>query len=423
MLGRIDQFSTKLCLMKGGKYVVQVEGLNPMSLIGFYDAPLPHAISAVSSRVSQNNEPAVSYRVYQNNEPVVSSRVSQNNESSVSGPKSNIGIRTGEPVGMRIEPMNTRAQPQGVETQETRAQHERVENLAQPAEWRVGSSHAELLGMRSESAPTQNETVGKRSGMVGAEGEAVGMRAETQTVTLRTRAQDARMLAEAETVEKQAKPVGYPVEAIETRAEAVQRSSSVVSTTRPQHLPLQTSHVPAVAAPPSRATKSTLAPSKNMLMRPSKSASAVTPAIESTPTAPPNASIPTSFPFTPSLGLYSKAALPAGNLNSGIHASMHAPTTEYATASHAMHASTPAANPLFRFNTPSMSSAEAPGFAFTETKPLVRTGSASSIRTEHGDLGPVTPLRADKGKTKAIPNVEIVPQPIYTGTETDTEDI
>ncbi|KAJ3964264.1 hypothetical protein EV361DRAFT_956117 [Lentinula raphanica] len=259
-------------------------------------------------------------------------------------------------------------------------------------------------------------------GTVGAKGEAVQTLAGDQSV--RTRPQNVRMRAEAETVGMQAKPVGAAVEAIETRAEAAQRPSLTFSTTRTQHTP-QTIHGPATVQAPSRVTKSMPPQSKNMLKLPSGPSSAVTPitpATESTPTASRNAHIPTSFPFMSSLGSNSKAAghtLPAGDPGEGIYDSMHAPKTNDAIT----HAFNPT-NPGFRFDTSSMLSAEAPSSnALTlDSESLIVTGGASSIKPENRGPGRLTPMSADKGKKKAY-NVEIVPQSISVGEETDIEDI
>ncbi|KAJ3754343.1 hypothetical protein EV360DRAFT_73781 [Lentinula raphanica] len=380
MLGRTDQISTNLRLVKGRKYILQVEGPNSISMIGFYDLPFP-----------QGTTSAVSL-----------SRVSQSNELSVMGSKPIIGMRT-EPVGMRAEPMN---ESQGVDIQ------------AEPADVRADSIRAqsEFLGMRGETVRTQ-------VGAVGAKGEAVRTLAEAQIV--RPRPQNVRMRAEAEAVGMQAKPVGAAVEAIGTRAEAAQVPSLNVSTTRTQHTP-QTIHGPAVTVQaPSRVTKSMPLQSKNMLKLPSGPSSAVTPvtpAIESTPTASRNARIPTSFPFMPSLGSNSKAAhhtSPAGDPGEGIYDSMHAPKTSGGIT----HAFNPT-NPGFRFDTSSMLSAEAPiSNALTlNSESLIVTGGASSIKPENRGLGRLTPMSADKGKKKAY-DVEIVSHSISVGDETDIEDI
>ncbi|KAJ3816427.1 hypothetical protein F5880DRAFT_1619335 [Lentinula raphanica] len=170
MLGQTDQFSTgNLRLIKGGKYILQVEGPNSISLMGFYDAPF-----------HQGTTSAVSL-----------SRVSQHNEPSVMGLRPNIGPLRAEPVG-RAEHMNTRTDTQGVRP------------CAEPVE-----AQAKSMKAQAEPLAKRAETVGTQGGTVGARGEVVEKLAEAQIVRAQT--QNVGMRGQAESMEMQAKPVGAVV--------------------------------------------------------------------------------------------------------------------------------------------------------------------------------------------------------------------
>ncbi|KAJ3755609.1 hypothetical protein EV360DRAFT_72720 [Lentinula raphanica] len=473
MLGRTDQTSTDLRLIKGGKYLLQVEGLNPISLIGFKDATT-HAASVSPSGVSQNDDPKILMGLRPNigpsGSPSTESRVLNRGlraEAQNVGPRATpdqtVGMRPEAQTGaMRAEAqaVRVRAEAQAVRVR-AEAQAVRVRAEAQAVRMRA---EAQAVGMRAEDqdvgSRAEDQAVGTwaeapATGML-AEGQVVGKRSQTQAVGKRAEAQAIRKQADVQAVgtrtevqvvgtrtEANDQAVGPRVQrsplnaldsqvqhptqgmqAVGTRAETAQGISSNAPSSQAQNVGMRakdfkrSSNAPnprkqpypsELRAPPSGITSTTQPLSgQNMPRSPSSPASVAT-----MPNAFHAIGVPTSFPFTPNLGLNSKAAhhMSAGDSGSSIYDSMHAPKTNYAIAPQLTHAPKPT-HPPFRFNAPSMMSAEIPA-----SDPASIDSALTRIDGTSLDLA-----SSDKGKQKANEN-EIVSQIASGEYETDSEDI
>ncbi|KAJ3717036.1 hypothetical protein C8R42DRAFT_724677 [Lentinula raphanica] len=359
MLGRTDQLSTDLRLLKGGKYLLQVQGPNPMSVIGFHD-------SAASFQVPTTAVPfRPSFGVSPGAEPHVTNR----------GTREAVGKQV-EADGMRSDAVN----------RGTRAEADVMR--AEP-----------VLGTQTQPRPvgfqTQPRPVGLQTQPHGTQVQSDGMRSENSGI------QDEVAVVEAAGTRLQA--VGRQTHTIGTRAEAVQISSLNFPTPNNQHVPSQTNDAPEFAAPRSGYPKSTPLPFKNVL--------APNPAVN--PMAFQSTGTSTMFPFAPVLNTNSNVAhhnTAVGDPGSSIYDSMHAPKP---TARQPVHAVNPTKRVL-RFGGPFMPLAEVPetsnsDSAFNNPGNLNTAGSAS------------TPMTLNKGKDKAIANnAQTIMRDDH---ETDAEDL
>ncbi|KAJ3768117.1 hypothetical protein FB446DRAFT_792572 [Lentinula raphanica] len=145
MLGRTDQLSINLRLIKGGKYILQVEGPNPMSLVGFNDATFLQATSAASlpmPSVAQSSDPIV-----MGSRQVIGSIATVEFEPQLT----THGMRA-DTVGSRIEPAETRAMPRRM--------------------------RAAPVALRADTVGIQGGPFGTHRGPIGMRAEPVGTRAE-----------------------------------------------------------------------------------------------------------------------------------------------------------------------------------------------------------------------------------------------------
>ncbi|KAJ3759758.1 hypothetical protein EV360DRAFT_81828 [Lentinula raphanica] len=358
MLGRTDQLSTDIRFLKGGKYILQVEGPNPMSVVGFHD----------SAASNQTLTSAVPFRP--------SLGVSSGTEPHVA----NRGTRA-EADGLRAETLATQAQAAGL------PQPRPAGLQAQPRPAGLQAQPRPVL--QTQPRPVDSQTQPRP---VGLQTQPVGL---MQTDGIRAEQTGIEDEAVVEAVGTRLQAVGRQTHTDGARAEAVQRSS--FPTPHNQYAPFQTNDASEFTALRSGNSKSTPLPSKGV---PKPSMAANLAAFQSIGT-------PAPFPFAPVLGTNSNVARhnAAGDEpGSSIYDSMHAPKT---TAPQPVHST----KPSFRFGGPFMPLAEVPSEASNSDSAFRNPGildaaGGASCYTGTGDVGRLTPMRLNKGKDKASVNQE-----------------
>ncbi|KAJ3831183.1 hypothetical protein F5878DRAFT_667823 [Lentinula raphanica] len=122
MVGRTDQLSTDLRFLKGGKYILQVEGPNPMSVVGFHDsaASFQAPTSAVPLRPSLGVGPGAEPHVAMVNPGTRDEADGMRGEATVTQTQS-AGLPQPRPAGLQAQPrpagLQTQPRPAGLQTQ------------------------------------------------------------------------------------------------------------------------------------------------------------------------------------------------------------------------------------------------------------------------------------------------------------------